>query len=51
MSPEFQTIAALVVVALAAIGLIVRAMVKRRHPECGGGCGCAANDVRSKMKR
>jgi len=40
MSAEFQTIAALVIVAIAATWLVVRVVGKRRQPGCGGGCAC-----------
>jgi len=38
MNPTFQTIAALVVVAAAAAGLVWRSVAKRGKPGCGGGC-------------
>ena len=50
MTAEFQTIAALVVVALAATGLIVRTLLKRRKPGCGGGCGCPSSEIKSKLR-
>ena len=51
MSSDFQTIAALVVVvALAAAGLIVRAVLKRRKPGCGGGCGCPSSEIKAKLR-
>lgn len=40
MSPEFQAVAALAVVAAAAIWLVLRALARRRAPGCGHGCGC-----------
>jgi hypothetical protein len=51
MSAEFQTIAALVVVALAVTWLIVRRLAKRKNPGCGGDCGCATTDLKAKLKR
>lgn len=54
MSAEFQTVAALVVVAVAAGGLILRALAKRRNPGCGGDCGAvsrAARELRAGLKR
>ena len=51
MTAELQTIAALVVVAVAAAFLVRRAIVKRRNPGCGGDCGCAADDFKAKLKR
>ncbi len=47
MSPEHQSIVALVIVALAAGWLIARAWIKRRNPGCGGECGCPT----TKLKR
>jgi hypothetical protein len=46
MSAEFQTIAALVVVALTATLLIARALSKRRKPGCGGDCACPTQDLK-----
>jgi hypothetical protein len=47
MSSEFQTIAAFVVVALAAIGLVRHAFNKRRKSGCGGGdCGAISPEVK-----
>lgn len=51
MPAEFQTIAALVVVAIAATSLIVRAFAKRKNPGCGGDCGCASTALKAKLKR
>lgn len=51
MSPDFQTIAALVVVAVAATWLIARALAKRKNPGCGGDCGCATTELKAKLKR
>lgn len=51
MSPEFQTIAALGVVAIAAIWLVVRTLAKRKNPGCGGECGCEAAELKGKLKR
>jgi FeoB-associated Cys-rich membrane protein len=50
MSPQFQTIAALVIVALAATWLIARALRKRRNPGCGGDCGCPASAIKPKPR-
>ena len=50
MSSDFQTIAALVVVALAAAALIARAVAKRRKPGCGGDCGCPAAEIKDTLK-
>jgi hypothetical protein len=47
MSSDFQTIAALVVVALTAVWLVVRSVRKRSHSACGGGeCGAISRDVK-----
>lgn len=51
MSPQLQTIAALIVVAVAATWLILRAMAKRRNPGCSDDCGCEATDLKAKLKR
>jgi len=44
MTNDFQTIAALVVVAITAAWMIARALSKRRKPGCGGGCACPSQD-------
>jgi hypothetical protein len=46
MSSQFQTIAALAVVAVAAIWLLVRAVQKRKNPGCGGECGCPTEKLK-----
>jgi hypothetical protein len=46
MSSDFQTIAALVVVALTATWLIARTVAKRRKPGCGGDCGCPTRELK-----
>jgi len=46
MTPEFQSVAALVVVALAAAWLVWRAIVKRKKPGCGGDCGCPTEELK-----
>jgi hypothetical protein len=46
MSPEFQTISALIVVALAATWLIARAVSRRRKPGCGGDCACPTEELK-----
>lgn len=54
MSSAFQTIAALVVVALAATWLVARALAKRKNPGCGNDCGAVSPDMRrlqAKLKR
>jgi hypothetical protein len=46
MSPEFQSVAALVIVALAAGWLAVRAFGKRKNSGCGGECACPAEKLK-----
>jgi hypothetical protein len=46
MSADFQTIAALVIVAITATWLIVRTVAKRRKPGCGGDCGCPTQELK-----
>jgi len=46
MSPEFQTIAALGIVALAASWLILRTFARRKSPGCGGECACPAEKLK-----
>ncbi|MBL9202386.1 MAG: FeoB-associated Cys-rich membrane protein [Opitutaceae bacterium] len=46
MSPEIQTVAALVVVALAAGWLVRRAFAPRKNPGCGGECGCPTGKLK-----
>lgn len=50
MTSDFQTIAALVVVALAATWMIARAVSKRGKPGCGGGCACPTQDLKKKRE-
>lgn len=53
MSPEYQTVAALAVVAVAAGWLLLRALAQRRKPGCGGSCGAVSRDaldLRAKLK-
>jgi hypothetical protein len=50
MSPFLQTLAALLAVAVAALWLVLRAFAKGRKPGCGGGCGCASEDLRAKAR-
>jgi len=51
MSSNFQTIAALFVVAVAAGWFVARALVKRKNPGCGGECGCDSSELKAKLKR
>jgi hypothetical protein len=46
MSPELQTIIALLVVATAVLWLVRRALIKRKNPGCGSDCGAVSRDVR-----
>ena len=46
MSPQQQSIAALVLVALAVIGLVIRYIINRKKPGCGGECACPAQKLR-----
>jgi len=46
MSSPFQTIAALVIVALAATWLILRGLAKRSKPGCGGECSCPTRELK-----
>ena len=49
MSAQFQTLAALGIVALAATWLIARALAKRKNPGCGGDCGCPSSELKAKV--
>lgn len=42
----FQTIAALVVVAIATVWLVARTFGKRRGSGCGGGCACPTQKLK-----
>ena len=46
MSTEFQTIAALVIVALAAAYLVRSYFKKRASPGCGENCGAVSPEVK-----
>jgi hypothetical protein len=46
MSSTFQTIAALVIVAIALTWLIVRSVGKRGKPGCGGECACPTQELK-----
>jgi len=50
MSAPLQTLIAFAVVAVAASALVLRALAKRRQPGCGGGCGCASEQLRAKVR-
>ena len=47
MTPELQTLAALLIVAAAAAGLFLRWSANRRKPGCG--CGCPADELKDKL--
>jgi hypothetical protein len=52
MTSEIQTIAALLVVAIAAAWLVRHALVKRQQPGCGGGdCGAVSPDAQALLKK
>lgn len=50
MTAEIQTLAALVVVAIAATALVWRALAKRKNPGCDGECGCPSSEIKFKAK-
>ena len=50
MAPEYQTLAALLVVATAAVWLVMRGFARRRKPGCGGDCGCPSSDLKEKVR-
>src|ERR1035438_4925167 len=51
MSHQFQTLSALLLVAIAATWLALRAVARRKKPGCGGDCGCAPGDLRATVSR
>jgi hypothetical protein len=51
MSAEYQTIAALLVVAAVVTWFVARAVARRRKPGCSSDCGCAGSDLKTKLKR
>ncbi|HMD61212.1 MAG TPA: FeoB-associated Cys-rich membrane protein [Opitutaceae bacterium] len=51
MGNNLQTLFALLAVAAAAAWLGVRQVARRRHPGCGGDCGCASGDPKAKAIR
>ena len=51
MSPQFQSIAALVAAAAAAGWLLRRYLAKRAKPGCGGDCGCPASELKDQVRR
>jgi hypothetical protein len=51
VSADFQSIAALVVVAFAATGLVLRALAKRKQPGCGSDCGAVSPELKRLQAR
>jgi hypothetical protein len=51
MNSEWQTWAALIVVAIAAVLLVRSALRKRKNPGCGGGCACPTDDFKKQLRR
>jgi hypothetical protein len=41
---------ALALVALAATWLVRRALAKKKHPGCGGDCGCPSAELKTKVR-
>jgi membrane protein implicated in regulation of membrane protease activity len=50
LPPEWQTAAALLVVAIAATWLVRRALRARAKPGCGGDCGCPTDPLKKKLR-
>jgi hypothetical protein len=50
MTPEVQTIAALILVVLATTWLVLRSLAKKKNPGCGGDCGCPSSELKAKLK-
>jgi hypothetical protein len=51
MTPQFQTAAALVIVAVTATWLVARSLAKKKNSGCGGDCACPADELKAKLKR
>jgi len=51
MSPTFQSIAALVVVALAVTWLVRRALAKKKSGGCGDDCGAISPEMKKLQAR
>ena len=51
MTPNVQTFLALTTVAIAAVWLALGALAKKKKPGCGGGCGCATDEFKAKLKK
>lgn len=50
MTSDFQTVAALVVVAIAAAWLALRLVARKKKSGCGGDCGCPTSELKSRGK-
>jgi hypothetical protein len=50
VSATLQTVVALAIVAATATWLVLRAVAKRKNPGCGGDCGCAAAEIKAKLR-
>jgi FeoB-associated Cys-rich membrane protein len=46
VSAEYQTIAALAIVAVAAMWLVLRAVAKRKNTGCGADCSCPTEKLK-----
>jgi len=51
MTSLLQSILALAVVAIAAAWLVRRSFAPRKHPGCGGDCGCPADEVKARAAK
>jgi hypothetical protein len=50
MTPQLQSVLALIVVAVAVTWMIARTLAKRKKPGCGGDCGCPPSEFKAKLK-
>jgi len=51
MNTQLQTVIALLVVALAAAWLVVRALKRKKNPGCGDDCGALSPEVKRLQAR
>jgi hypothetical protein len=51
MPNDWQTPVALAVAAFALVAIVRGAIVNRKKPGCGGGCGCPTDAFKAKLKR
>jgi hypothetical protein len=51
MDAQLQTVLALLIVAIAAVWLVVRALAKRKQPGCGTDCGAVSPEIRKLQAR